>query len=701
MDIFEACHVINDYLLANNEHAARNELIHLLANISETGLEYDPLVNALIRQVGLFPYLDSDTASWQERYVQEVFRADVGGGEVVTLHREQSRLLDALLSGESIAASAPTSFGKSFVIDAFISIRKPTTVVILVPTIALADETRRRLERKFGAEYKIITTSDIKLAQKNIFVFPQERVLSYVQSLPSIDMLVVDEFYKASKQFDKERAPALIRAIIELSGRSKQKYFLAPNVSDLEDSIFTKEIRFLKMDFNTVLLKITELFKQIGKDEKKKSDTLLRLLVENPGKSLIYAGTYTNINKLSTLFIGTRTPLDNARLQSFGSWLSENYDPNWELTQLAVRGIGIHNGRLHRSLSQLQIRLFEETSGLDTMVSTSSIIEGVNTSAENVILWSNRMGAAKINDFTYRNIIGRGGRMFKHFVGKIFVLEPPPDPMDNQLVLEYPDELVGTIDEASYGIDLTEKQNRLLHAYDAEMQQLIGPVVSASFKGDASLQSSDSGLVLGIVRDIVQNQDLWNGLGFLNSTNPQQWDRLLFRLINLRPGYWDTQYSKFVAFVKVLYKNWTHTIPELLGELNVHEVGINEFFTLERNTTFKLATVLGDVQTIYNRLYPEKAVDLTPAIARLSCAFLPRNVFLLEEYGIPRMISRKIHFSGIIDLEDPEPEVHDVLAQFRAIGIEGLQAAVGTLGDFDMYILRYFFEGISRRQASA
>ena len=44
----------------------------------------------------------------------------------------------------NIAVSAPTSFGKSFVIDAFIKIRKPKNVIIIVPTIALTDETRRR-----------------------------------------------------------------------------------------------------------------------------------------------------------------------------------------------------------------------------------------------------------------------------------------------------------------------------------------------------------------------------------------------------------------------------------------------------------------------------------------------------------------------------------------------------------------------------
>jgi len=50
------------------------------------------------------------------------------------------------------------------------------------------------------------------------------------------------------------------------------------------------------------------------------------------------------------------------------------------------KGFGIHNGRLHRSLGQIQVELFEEESGLDNIVSTSSIMEGINISAENVII---------------------------------------------------------------------------------------------------------------------------------------------------------------------------------------------------------------------------------------------------------------------------------------------------------------------------
>ncbi|NYT08806.1 MAG: DEAD/DEAH box helicase [Methanosarcinales archaeon] len=215
-------------------------------------MEYTPIVNKLIRDVGLYPYIKEDTADWQERYVCKAFSEEIGGGEVRVLHREQSRLLGELLSGADIAVSAPTSFGKSFVIDAYISIKQPKTVVIIVPTIALMDETRRRISAKFSRKYKIITSAEQSLGDANILIFPQERAPSYFDKLKSIDLLVIDEFYKASKDFDKERSPALIRAILKFSEIATQRYFLAPNIDELIDDVITEGMEFLKLDFNTV-----------------------------------------------------------------------------------------------------------------------------------------------------------------------------------------------------------------------------------------------------------------------------------------------------------------------------------------------------------------------------------------------------------------------------------------------------------------
>ena len=60
-----------------------------------------------------------------------------------------------------------------------------------------------------------------------------------------------------------------------------------------------------------------------------------------------------------------------------------------------------------------------------------------------------------------------------------------------------------------------------------------------------------------------------------------------------------------------------------------------------------------------------------------------------------RMISRKIHDTGVINFEDEDLTLHDTLDKFRAIGKDNLCKRVDELDDFDKYIIDYFYDGIS------
>lgn len=691
--VFEQCHIINGLLISNQENEARQELIKLLDYHNNNDLAYNPLVNHLIRETGLFPYLEPETSNWQERFIYNAFKVDVGEEKPLTLHREQSFLLKSLLEGKNIAVSAPTSFGKSFVIDAYIKIKKPNNVLIIVPTLALTDETRRRLYKKFAHEYKIITTSDVELSDKNIFIFPQERAMNYINIVESFDIMIVDEFYKASSNFDKERSPSLIRAMIKLGAKSNQKYYLAPNITSLDSNPFTEDMEFIRLDFNTVYLEKHELYNQISNNEEK-SDKLLEILSKNKGKSLIYAGTYSNIDSLTNLFLDTYETVENELLEMFADWLSKNYDVNWSLTKLVSREIGVHNGRLHRSLSQIQVKLFEEEEGIRNLISTSSIIEGVNTSAENVIIWRNRKGIAKLDDFTYKNIIGRGGRMFKHFIGKIYILEQPPEEGQTQLDIPFPDEILGDLDEAKYEGLLTKEQVAKLKIYNEEMAELIGVQIYDELKAESVFQSSNSDLIKTIAIDLTKNPDEWNGLYYLNEFKPENWDRLLYKIIKLQPGNWDTGYKVFVEFIKIIAHNWKKSIPELLKELEDYDVGIDDFFKLERNVTYKFSALLQDLNSLQKRILKNKSYDITRFIKLCSQAFLPKVVFQLEEYGLPRMISKKLHESNVIDFYDTELTIHSVIVQFNEIGKEMILERTKDLDKFDKYILDYFFDGI-------
>jgi hypothetical protein len=691
--VFDQCHIINELLIGKQENEARQELIKLLDYHQTNELDYNPLVNHLIRETGLFPYLEPETSNWEERFIYNAFKVDVGEEKPLTLHREQSFLLKSLLEGRNIAVSAPTSFGKSFVIDAYIKIKKPNNVLIIVPTLALTDETRRRLYKKFAHEYKIITTSDVELSDKNIFIFPQERAMNYINIVESFDIMIVDEFYKASSKFDKERSPSLIRAMIRLGAKSNQKYYLAPNITSIDSNPFTEDMEFIRLDFNTVFLEKHELYNQINNNEEK-SEKLLEILSVNRGKSLIYAGTYSNIDSLTYLFLDTYEPVKNELLEMFADWLSKNYDVNWSLTKLISREIGVHNGRLHRSLSQIQVKLFEEETGIRNLISTSSIIEGVNTSAENVIIWRNRKGSAKLDDFTYKNIIGRGGRMFKHFIGKIYILEQPPIEGQTQLDIPFPDEILGDLDDTKYEGLLTKEQVAKLKIYNDEMGELIGVQVYDELKAESAFQSSNSELIKTIAIDLTTNPDEWNGLYYLNEFKPENWDRLLYKVIKLQPGNWDTGYKVFVEFIKIMAYNWSKSIPELLKELEDYDVGIDKFFLLERNVTYKFSALLNDLNTLQKRILKDKQYDISKFIKWCSHAFLPKVVFQLEEYGLPRMISKKLHESNVIDFYNNELTIHSVVEQLNEIGKEMTIERTNNLDEFDKYILNYFFDGI-------
>ena len=96
-EIFEECAQINTLIENSKKAEARSMVINLLDKLQRDGNEYTPLINHLIREVGLFPYIDPKTALWEDQVVVEAFKANVGDKDPVTLHSAQSHVLKRLL----------------------------------------------------------------------------------------------------------------------------------------------------------------------------------------------------------------------------------------------------------------------------------------------------------------------------------------------------------------------------------------------------------------------------------------------------------------------------------------------------------------------------------------------------------------------------------------------------------------------------
>ena len=207
---------------------------------------YGEILAGLVRKLGLYPYLSIEHLSMQDAVAREFHRpANIAlhdqlrqepntiqeTEEGLVFHRVQAEIFRKILDGENVVLSAPTSFGKSSIVDALIESRRFGNIVIVVPTIALIDETRRRLSR-FRLTHKIITHASQALSEQNIFIFTQERVVDYPE-FPNLDLFVLDEFYKLNPIADPERAATLNHAFYRLTKKAKQFYLLGPNIQEI------------------------------------------------------------------------------------------------------------------------------------------------------------------------------------------------------------------------------------------------------------------------------------------------------------------------------------------------------------------------------------------------------------------------------------------------------------------------------------
>jgi reverse gyrase len=147
------------WLLNEKENIGRDALIRVLEHQNLLA-NYQPILTSLIQKAGLYPYLTSPmNLSTGDLLNFEFHKID--GLEEIVLHSVQGKVYRSLIDGANVILSAPTSFGKSLLIDAMIASRRFKCIVVIVPTIALIDETRRRLSKRFGSEFKVISKREL------------------------------------------------------------------------------------------------------------------------------------------------------------------------------------------------------------------------------------------------------------------------------------------------------------------------------------------------------------------------------------------------------------------------------------------------------------------------------------------------------------------------------------------------------------
>lgn len=383
------------------------------------------------------------------------------------VHKYQMKIMDLFEIGKlnRYFLSASTSFGKTHIIFEIIKKMKYGNVVLIFPTIALLSENLEKLisdenYEYFRMKYKIHTISEVNQFQENnLFVYTPERFLSFKEKNPTtinFEFAFIDEIYKIDNEYlldeevkENERDVAyrlsvfyalennvdvlLAGPYIEFYDKNKNGYnssfdnFLTQNKIKLlnynqyeivnksyEDIKSKKHIevdKYLKFDFDTnnKTDRLIEIVKRIKELEE---NSIIYCSTRN------YTETYARTLLESSVF---NSHSDNA-YADFINHISKNFSKDWTIIKALKKGIGIHHGLIPKYIQKEIISLFN-SGQLKVLLSTTTITEGVNTSAKNLIVLHSKKGDKELKKFDAKNIAGRAGRFLYHYSGRVIVLK--------------------------------------------------------------------------------------------------------------------------------------------------------------------------------------------------------------------------------------------------------------------------------------
>lgn len=634
--------------------------------------------NDLTAVAGLYPYVDPKKLSQSSLLCYEYHKSP--HLRDVYLHEEQQYLSIELQSKRSLVVSAPTSFGKSLLIEEIIASKLYRQIVIIQPTLALLDETRKKL-LKYKNEYKIIVSTSQAPSQekRNLFLFTGERVVEYNQ-FSKIDFFVIDEFYKLSLDRDDDRAIALNQAFDKLLRFTNKFYLLGPMIKDIPLNFKNKfELIWFPTEFATVAVDEMSFNIQGKPKEKKerKKQELFNLLSSTKEQTIIYCSSPNKATNLALDYVAylknKSTQIEIVNIQRNKptiEWIKDNINSKWSLVDALGLGIGFHHGALPRHLGGSVVDCFNDGS-IRWLFCTSTLIEGVNTSAKNVILFDKDKGGQPIDFFDYKNIAGRSGRMKRHYIGNVIRFENQPEQMELFVDIPIfnqehaPLEVLISMDEK----DIEDKAKPRLAEFNnmsTEMKEVIRSNSGISIEGQ-----------LAIIRKIESNLQYYNS--HLNWTSvPKTFDNLSV-VIELcwdtLSGAGDKTYiegigrlsARWLASFAFSYINmrsinavishyvndsfWTNKIPDKQKRIDVASYAIlhinRHWFDYKLP---KWLNVISNLQEYVFRKSNMKCGNYSYIASSLENGFLHPNIAALMEYGIPiSAINKLIKYININD----------------------------------------------------
>ena len=651
---FDFCFNLAKEIAVSND---RKKLIDVIENWEYVHSEVQPVFSSLIEGFGFYPYLkeggDLDLAALIRREYHKSQFVNKQGNSVL-FHYEQKLLEEKINKKQNLVVSAPTSFGKSLLIEEFVARRKYENILIIQPTLALIDETRRKLNH-YSDYYNIVVNTHQKIGEKNLFILTSERVLDIFPNINDIDLFIIDEFYKIANSKKDDRVSHLNIAFYKIMKFKPQLLFLTPIVENIsEDFIRKYDIQFYRTEYSLVNQKI----KQISyESEDEKEEKLFQLLNDFSEPTIVYVRSPKRSEDLAKKYI-EQFSLEKEKSFPVFDWIDENISSNWILKKYLKNGIGLHYGQYPRHIVNSQLDYFN-SGDLKIIFATTSLIEGVNSIAKNVVIYDMFKVTRKITYFDFNNIKGRAGRMMKYYTGNIFYFDNPPERKDEFIDIPVVDQDDNLQSEILLNID----ENDLKQSKQEEFQKLVEGIpedLIEIFKNNYYNVEKQKSLF----NYLISNSEL---LEILSWRAPMPDYNILsetLRIINKGLKGIEGEGYKYTAtkcqlivnnnlsnaiqleyeYLNSKKENCYKEKEELLNEKEelLNEAVSNVFYFIKNQAKYEIPKMLAILQSIVNYILRNETADYSIYIAKLEHEGVDENLSVLLDFGVPSSALKKI-----------------------------------------------------------
>lgn len=445
------------------------------------GTEQVPLDQALrvvLMRLGNFPSIGTraDVASAQPSLpfalvAEELASADVHevtiNGHTVLLTDFQQKLWLSLTKSRRIALAAPTSAGKSFVLQGYLSALfdndRAKSVVYIVPTRALIAQVAEDLKVQFEGTTRdvpdIVTVpidAETTLAERAVYVMTQERLQLALGAHPdfSASVIIVDEAHSIA---DGSRGVLLQWVVDDLLVRNptSQILFASPAIRNLD--IFGRLFGLDDViEFSSVEPTVAQNFlvttiesatkgkisiKTAGDGSKAlRSVATLQLdrTVASRTEKLVHIPAELGRGHSNIIYANGAAEAESVALQlaelmsdreptaaglALSDLAKEAVHANYALVECVKYGVAFHYSNIPTQLRRA-IEAAVSSGEVDFLVCTSTLLQGVNLPAKNIFMFAPEKGRTKALESTdFWNLAGRAGRLKREFQGNIFLID--------------------------------------------------------------------------------------------------------------------------------------------------------------------------------------------------------------------------------------------------------------------------------------